>query len=114
MNNLLGRPNGAGAPARKCETCRFDGMKWDDEPCHSCMRSGRFNYWEPKESAQTEVDWIPCSERLPEDDADVLVTTVYRDGTKGVEINCYDSKSDEWGNSADVIAWIPLPGPYEG
>ena len=118
MSNILSRPNGVGAPVRKCETCRFDGLKWGEEPCHSCMKTGRFNYWEPKEDARPEVHWILCSERLPENDADVLVTTVKPDGAKDVGIGCYDRMSDEWSlclkESAEVIAWVSLPNPHVG
>ena len=65
--------------------------------------------------------WIPCSERLPEDDSIVLV--YYNDPRE--EVLCLwlgwhemdnvwyidgNAHSSEYGN--EVIAWMPLPAPY--
>ena len=58
-------------------------------------------------------EWIPCSERLPEDGQGVLVTVdankwnievgscIYSGGTFHSKL--YD---------LDVLAWMPLPKPY--
>ncbi len=70
--------------------------------------------------------WIPCSERLPEEDEDVLVCT--EDGI--IEKAYHTLKEwceDEWEwfifgtlgysyalNDYEVIAWMPLPEPYGG
>lgn len=74
-------------------------------------------------SVQPEQHWIPCSERLPEDDTLMLVN--YADcrpdamniwiGWHEMENVWYidgEAHSDEYGN--EVIAWMPLPEPYEG
>ena len=69
--------------------------------------------------------WIPVSERLPEDHKDVLVYTE----DDNITIACYNShklpfndKPIGWGytpkvgyikSSESVIAWMPLPQPYE-
>ena len=51
--------------------------------------------------------WIPCSERLPEEDGEYLTTT--EDGLCDVE-----SYGDgEWFYD-DVVAWAPLPKPWKG
>lgn len=61
--------------------------------------------------------WIPCSERLPNNTDDVLVTTAY-----GLVIDAFLSVNRKWcfrngrriTDSADMpIAWQPLPAPYQ-
>ena len=68
-------------------------------------------------------DWIPVSERLPEDEYGVLVTvngkhnnTTFIDA---LEIAEYDSDEGwiiegylDWINP-DVTAWMPLPEPFD-
>lgn len=83
-----------------------------------------------------EQQWIPCSERLPDEDTEVLVT-VYFHGlakkhppgwNKQIKPNYYveaasqidgewSSYSDEYKIARDrheVIAWMPKPSPYKG
>ena len=71
--------------------------------------------------ALEEPQWIPCSERLPENDKSVLATTAWGEVTIAERI--YPPINDTcWfihdGNTNatidDVIAWMPLPEPYEG
>ena len=68
-----------------------------------------------------ETQWIPVTERLPENDVDVIVTGVYM-GHNYVEIaSCSDGR---WSSYMDeykvhptlhkIIAWMPLPEPYKG
>lgn len=83
-------------------------------------------------------EWIPCSERLPEDDRCVLVTLVYtyESDYKDYDIaRCIHFENGEchwcaekhgyleWDKYSDgrggcslykVIAWQPLPEPYKG
>ena len=70
-------------------------------------------------SAQSEQRWIPCSERLPENDERVLATTAWGEVTIAERI--YPPINDTcWfiddGNTNatidDVVAWMPLPEPY--
>lgn len=70
--------------------------------------------------------WIPCSERLPEDDEMVLVTD--KDGMVYPEIlwygyanpddekMCFHRWDDEMYNlyRVNAVAWMPLPEPYKG
>lgn len=61
--------------------------------------------------------WIPCSERLPEKWGDYLVTSKWKgvgSGTVYIETNMavYNKRAGKW-DHPDVIAWMPLPEPYE-
>lgn len=65
--------------------------------------------------------WIPCSERLPEDKQRCLTTErIYfvpdhvdeTDNYIGIQLNTY-FKNFGWSNGDEVIAWQPLPKPYE-
>ena len=65
--------------------------------------------------------WIPVSERLPEDRQRCLTTArIYvvpdhvdePDNYIGVELNTY-SKKYGWLENPEVIAWQPLPEPYQ-
>jgi len=64
---------------------------------------------------QYEQQWIPCSERLPEDDVNVLVT----DDAGGVQwiaidkvLPYEDGSGRFWLTSQNPIAWMPLPAAY--
>lgn len=60
-------------------------------------------------SAQPEPQWIPVSERLPEYGTQVLA--IHKDGD--YELNhVIDEEDGEWFLNG-VIAWMPLPEPYE-
>lgn len=84
-----------------------------------------------------EPQWIPCSERLPEDSGDYLVRpsdSVLEDYSDFSEIMImpYDADCEAFGwwveryhpislgyldsdfNEFEVLAWMPLPKPYEG
>lgn len=59
--------------------------------------------------------WIPCSERLPQDEQDVIGTT--DEGI--VEKVWFNKHSKTWYGSPftrrkTVTAWMPLPEPYKG
>ena len=62
----------------------------------------------------TQTEWIPCSERLPDDDRTKVVTLANGNAEAG-----YYSNGDWWcvGDTISlenptVIAWMPLPEPY--
>ena len=73
-------------------------------------------YLKAKEEAQ---EWTPCSERLPEEYGNYLITT--SDGD--VDIGSIDPNKKSGWSACDadgfywlrnVIAWMPLPGGYKG
>lgn len=64
-------------------------------------------------------EWIPWSERLPEERQVVLVTvnqTVLKGATHPVIIARYTTEKDSWIHTIPdaVLAWMPLPEPYNG
>ena len=75
-----------------------------------------------KASAQ---QWIPCSERLPNTNGIYIVTRRISDGfeCRNITDACYFDGSNTWHDDtrvnherkylADVLAWMPLPEPYE-
>ena len=76
-------------------------------------------------SAQPEQRWITCSERLPEEDGQYLITVKYKHVNDSYEDvyaehgEWYDGRWDMFcfghcGEVEDIIAWMPLPEPYKG
>lgn len=91
----------------------------------SGMKSG---YWSPNKKQElvdrlamyedaAEKDrfgkWIPCSERLPEDNTDVIVcfysgtVTEMRYWGNGIFQGIYEHTTKV------IVAWMPLPKPYK-
>lgn len=83
-------------------------------------------------SAQPEPRWIPCSERLPEEYGEFLVTMTEKAKAKDLGFDIdetyirkmrYNSNGwqlprhiPSWINEAvkdEVLAWMPLPEPYK-
>ena len=68
-------------------------------------------------NAEPYSDWIPCSERLPEDERNVLIT--YYDD---ITIGWYRKSENTWmiyegetnAEPDEVTAWMPLPESYKG
>ena len=63
--------------------------------------------------------WIPCSERLPEEDGEYLAWIRY-DGHEFMTIEDFECSGllAQWNfkgrNDDEVIAWMPLPEAYKG
>ena len=60
--------------------------------------------------------WIPCSERLPEIEADVLLSLRSLDVYTGFRANTEGSfyvEGEGYVEFENVIAWQPLPQPYK-
>ena len=72
-------------------------------------------------SADRPQGWIPCSERLPSEQGQYLVTFPLCNGEPWVYILSFNKgkfyeTDDEWGDVEydDVTAWMPLPEPWKG
>lgn len=132
-----------------CDNCE---KNLDEDLCGDCHR--KYQNWSASyktiekvinalPSAQPEPQWIPCSERLPEDLEEVNVTWVnhdpepYYDFTKDKPATasavyykkkwywyssvCTDllaeygeNEVDKMDDAIEVIAWMPLPEPWRG
>lgn len=70
----------------------------------------------PSELPAAEAEWIPCSERLPEDGVAVLITTeneeVYIDQVITDPFKERYFQSNTAYDNFQVTAWMPLPKPY--
>ena len=66
-----------------------------------------------------EDGWIPCSERLPEDDSICIVTVEYPNNETVVDYGWFDRIGVCWFvgmqefRTSNIIAWMPLPKCYE-
>ena len=62
--------------------------------------------------------WIPCSERLPENDGGMYLVTDYCEQINRRRIHisyCYVNREGFWSDipiGYKVLAWMPLPEPY--
>lgn len=63
--------------------------------------------------------WIPCSERLPEDDSICIVTVEYPNNETMVDYGWFDRKMVCWFvgmqefRTSNILAWQPLPEPFK-
>jgi len=60
--------------------------------------------------------WIPCSEKLPEEGEVVLTQAKFKDDMKMAVSSRIDYNYwTGWGTrDINIIAWMPLPKPYQG
>ena len=90
--------------------CYFAGFKEEiiDSACNRILEQ------DPKTG-----HWIPVSERLPEDEQEILFSTKtgrvnsgkYHDDDSANQWYSHKDKCRAWNNV--VSAWMPLPKPYE-
>ena len=108
------------AQAVSCTDLCVDCPLFDREK-HNCPR---FNRVIPRAIEEVKPRWIPCEERLPEEQDEYLVTWVTKLHTGkwfvGIGIFEYDLSEDNWlfddymnaYVDVTVTAWMPLPEPY--
>ena len=80
----------------KCKVCDFP-------LCYDCPKA--------------ELRWIPVTERLPKGKETVLITNDKGNVRCGQYRNIHGNKEDLWiwkhKTIEHVLAWMPLPDPYE-
>lgn len=99
-----------------------------DSHIEDAKSEGDFSYIKPFEIAKIAVHevaekynggWIPCNERLPEDDSICIVTVEYPNNETVVDYGWFDRIGVCWYvgmqefRTSNIIAWQPLPEPYK-
>ena len=86
--------------------------------CHPANIAKELGELPPVLPEQNMGEWIPVSERLPEDERDVLICN--KNGDIALSRGSYSTEVENdfiWYTSGwrfgKVIAWIPLPEPYK-
>lgn len=64
------------------------------------------------ESLSTDTEWIPCSERLPKADEQVLCCDSQSRVFTSALTEIASNGMAFFGQHCKVIAWMPLPTPY--
>lgn len=97
------------------------GVNFDKDRLVKALIDSRSFYEEGYAEAKKKYDkkWIPCSEKLPNDDTEVLACNVHGDiymlRFKGDMEYCEDYWIDEKEEiKEDIIAWQQLPPKFEG
>ena len=92
-----------------------------NETEYGCTQYGIHQIIDDAQTIDAVPQWIPCSERLPDRIGRYLVYSTTIPVWKHHILN-YDPEYDQWfwdglrSEECDikVLAWMPLPEPYEG
>lgn len=66
-----------------------------------------------KKDLEASADWIPCSERMPEDGTYLCTLDGELVGEQEPFTGMCGIKNGKWDEEGCVIAWKPLPKPYK-
>ena len=93
------------------------GVSVNKEELLKALAYDRNQYEKGYADAEAQHGWIPCDERLPEEDESVLVQdyeghiTIERCKTRYGIIGFEDGYG--WASANNNLAWMPLPAPYQ-
>lgn len=104
----------------KCSYCEEYRNEWCekviDSPHPDILRDCQYFH-------EAKTRWIPCSERLPEEEGEYVTTLKDYMGEftsshafDGKEFGFYSHDEHDnvkWNPVTNVIAWMPLPEPYK-
>lgn len=70
--------------------------------------------YEERKRTKENNDWIPCSDRFPEEEGFYLVTLRDKAGTLLTNVAFYTIPYgwEEYDPKYEIIAWMPHPEPY--
>ena len=63
---------------------------------------------------KSEKAWITCSERLPENNEEVLIKFSNGKIDRGYRVSIFWFPNNEFYADYTVVSWMPLPNPYRG
>ncbi len=84
----------------------FEQLSGENAELTSISRIGGF--LDGYQKAMEKQQWIPCSERLPDQNGKYLVVGRQK------AINILKFEGGRWYGKWGVVAWMPLPDVYKG
>lgn len=63
---------------------------------------------------KSEKVWIPCSERFPENNEEVLIKFSNGKIDTGYRVGIFWFPNNEFYADYTVVSWMPLPEPFGG
>ena len=104
-----------------CKAVASYGINVDKDELIKALKYDREQYEKGYTDGRAECpEWIPCSERLPEDGQTVLIQYVSRNDKEDITIavgwmgyGSLCSWDDRVSCMDDYVAWMPLPEPYK-
>ena len=96
---------------KTCVFCEYEFEDTEGTHCRHCIHNATENFKEKK----IHSVWIPCSERLPMHGQYVIASLEKpnRNINGGHPIILTEYKCESWWESGIIVAWMPLPKPYE-
>ena len=120
MSDLISRQDAIDALERifnRCEEIETHLPDGDPDKTGYKMFPDYMIVWKYLRQLPSAQQWIPCSERLPEEDEYVLATTVWGYITMAENLGddmWFIHEGDSNAYTKDILAWMPLPQPWKG